>query len=158
MNQTLLYSGIFRRFLRQKTKTFLLMLGVTIGVFVLTSGLVLGMGLKQSVLEYFGKTFLPDSLTLASNFDIPDAQPITEADIAALLTDIPALTAWSPLMPGGRVDLERDGIVQRAGLTGVSPQAQLTIGQSTALGAYLDDTDLNTRARVAVIGNTVKEK
>jgi putative ABC transport system permease protein len=158
MNQTLLYSGIFRRFLRQKVKTFLLMVGVTIGVFVLTSGLVLGMGLKQSVLEFFGKTFLPDSLTLGTNFDVPDARPITEADVAALLTEIPALTAWSPLMSGGRVDLERDGVVQRAGLTGVSPQAQLTIGQSAASGTYLDDTDLNTRARVAVIGHTVKEK
>jgi putative ABC transport system permease protein len=158
MNTALLYTGIFRRFGRHKIKTFLLMLGVTIGVFVLTSGLVLGVGLKQSVLEYFGKTFLPDSITLGSDFGVPDAQPITEADIATLLTGIPALTAWSPLVPGGRADLERDGVVQRAALTGVSPQAQLTIGQSTVLGAYVDDTDVNTRARIAVIGNTVREK
>ncbi len=158
MNHALLFSGIFRRFLRHRNKTFLLMLGVAVGVFVLTSGLVLGKGFRQSVTEYFNKTFLPDSITLATDFNVPDPRPLTEADVAALLTEIPALTAWSPLMPGGRADVERDGIVQRAALTGVSPQAQVTIGQGTTLGAYIDDTDVATRARVAVIGNTVREK
>lgn len=158
MNQALLYGSVLKRFARYKLKTFLLMLGVTVGVYVLTTGLALGSGFKTAVMDYFSRIFLPNSITLASESGAPDARPLSEADVAALLDAIPALVSWTPLMPGGRADLERNGATQRAGIMAVSPAAQQVIGQSAVLGTYLSDADIATRSRVVLLGNTVKEK
>ncbi|MDY6984178.1 MAG: ABC transporter permease, partial [Pseudomonadota bacterium] len=154
MNARLLCGSIARRIARHKLKTFFMMLGVMLGVFVLTSGMSLAGGFRFAVLDYFDKTFLPDSITLATNYGVPDPSGIDEADVAALLTELPELTAWSPLVPGGRVDLERNGIVQRAGLSGTGPGAPATIGQDAVDGTYITDDDVRTRARVVLLGNT----
>ncbi len=158
MNQTLLYKGIFKRFVRNKVKTFLQMLGVTIGVFTLTSGLALGSGFQAAVLDYFSKIFLPDSITLATAYGTPDPRGIREEDVAALLQALPDVTAWTPLVNNGRMDLERNGVVQRAGVTGAAPGAQVAVGHEAVLGEYLTDEDVRTRARVVLLGNTVRDK
>jgi ABC-type antimicrobial peptide transport system permease subunit len=71
---------------------------------------------------------------------------------------VPAPIEWSPLVSGGRVDLERNGATQRAGMTGTGIAAPRVIGQSAAAGEYFSDEDIRTRARVVLVGNTVKEQ
>jgi ABC-type antimicrobial peptide transport system permease subunit len=158
MNSALLYRGIGKRYLRNKVKTFLQMLGVTVGVFTLTSGLALGSGFQTAVLEYFGKVFLPDSITLATAYGVADPRGLSEDDVAALMQALPAITAWSPLVSGGRVALERNGNLQNASMTGTAPGAQTVMGHAAVQGEYFSDEDVRTRARVVLLGNTVREK
>jgi putative ABC transport system permease protein len=158
MNVYQLGKEVSRRFVRYKFKSFLMLLGMLIGVFTLTTGMALAAGFKISVMTYFNNIFLPDSITLATRSGVPNVRPLTEDDVEALVRELPALGAWTPLVPGGAVDLTYNGNSRRAGLTGTGAAAPLATGQGAASGTYISETDVQTRASVVLLGNTVREQ
>jgi putative ABC transport system permease protein len=158
MNRQLFIREIARRFSRYKIKSLLMLAGIMLGVFTLTTGMAGATGFKANVLVYFDKIFLPGSITLAARTDMLNARLLTEDDISAVLRELPAITAWTPLVPGGRVDLVRQGNSRRAGLSGTGVAAPLVTGQGVLAGDYFSEEDVRTRARVALLGTTVQEE
>jgi putative ABC transport system permease protein len=158
MKSKALGQEVCRRFIRYKFKSFVMMLGMLIGVFTLTTGMALGSGFKISVMKYFNNIFLPDSITLAVRTDVQNAKPITEADIALLRRELPDLGAWTPLIGGGSVDLAENGKNRRAGLTGTGTGAPRATGQGAASGEYLSEADVQSRAKVVLLGKTVRDE
>ena len=158
MNITQFGGEIGRRFMRYKFKSFVMLAGMLIGVFTLTTGMALSAGFKISVTRYFSSIFLPDSITLAARNAVPDARPLTEADIYELRQALPELGAWTPLVPAGAVDLNHNGNSRRVTLTGTGVDAPSATGQGTASGEYFSEEDMQARANVVLIGNTVKDQ
>jgi putative ABC transport system permease protein len=157
MNRPMLYRSILRNLLRQKFKSLLMTLGVLVGVFTLTAGMALGSGFKLSVLNYFNNIFLPNSLTLGTDYDIANASGIRKSDMEAIVNDIAGVTAWSPLLPGGRQTLVRAGRAQITNLFGVSENGGVVTGQIAEIGDYFGTEDIRSRARVVLLGQTVRK-
>jgi putative ABC transport system permease protein len=75
-----------------------------------------------------------------------------------VVAGVSGIVAWSPLVPGGRRNLTRNGLENFAALNGVSESAQVVIGQPAVSGNYFTEQDIQRRAREALIGRTVAER
>lgn len=157
MNGSLLAATLATRFFRYKLKSFLAMSGVIVGVFLLTTVLTLASSLRSTVLEFFNKSFLPNSISVVSRANAPGARPLTEADLREVLAEVPEILYWTPLVQGGGRNFSAGGRERYARLTGVGRLAQAVMGQPAVEGEYISAEDESARARVALIGGSVRE-
>lgn len=153
-----------RALLRNKMRSFLTMLGIIIGVFAVIALVAVGEGAKASVqksLESMGSNLLvlrPGSSSRGGVFGGFGSQPtLTWDDLRAIREEIPSVRgAAAALRTNAQVMSEDQNWT--TSVYGTSHEYLDLRNWKLALGESLSQEDVDTGAKVAVLGQTVVEK
>ncbi len=143
-------------------RSILTTLGVMIGVFSVILAVAVGEGAQISVTESIG--------ALGSNMAIiipePDTQGqrrtisrgrLTERDMKAISRQVPGVVAVSSQLRGNG-NLVVAGRSASTPIIGATPEYIIVTGNGTEDGRFINEGDVNSAARVIVIGQTVATK
>jgi putative ABC transport system permease protein len=151
----------FGGLLSNRLRSILTMLGIIIGVGAVIALVSFGQGVEDYVKRTFqslGSNLLFVFASAPRAGNVADAQPLTSADADALANpqNAPsvALTAQQ-YSTFAAVTFGRN--VVGISVSGVTPSYGEIRDWDVSAGRFLDDADMNTSARVAVLGTTVVE-
>ena len=156
-----MFGQAFRALSANKTRTFLSMLGVLIGTAAVIAVLALGAGAKQSVVERIGAmganllVLRPGRVeTRGVAVEGGAASRLSLADVEAIKAEVPGVKDAVPTVGGG-AQATFGGRNWRTQIVGTAPPYAGMRNLKPAVGRFLVEEDLHTRARVTVIGATV---
>ena len=146
---------------RNKLRAFLTMLGIIIGVAAVIAMVAIGQGSKKSIQDQLSSmgsnmiTIRPNSnVSAGARLDATSVQTLTIDDINALQKQSQYLSAISPAV-STRGQVINGSLNWPTSMQGVSPQ-YLDIRQWTLKdGVPFSETDVNTAAKVCLLGQTV---
>lgn len=146
---------------RNKTRAFLTMLGIIIGVAAVISMLAIGQGSKQSIqsqLSSMGSnmiTIRPNSTAVGgARVDISNMQVLTGADVTALQKQGSYLQNVSPSV-SARAQAINGPNNWTTSLQGVAPEYLSIRNWSLQDGVDFTNQDVQTAAKVCLVGQTV---
>lgn len=142
-----------------KMRSVLTMLGVIIGVAAVIALMAIGNGVSDSITSEV-QSFGSNLLTISTDFDNSDGQQtLSMADVEALSNpvNVPAVNQVAAAT-SGQQEVVFNGLLESETVAGVTANyfAVNNLTDFTA-GDGLTDNDIETSARVAVIGSTVVE-
>jgi putative ABC transport system permease protein len=156
----------FRIMARHKLRTFFMMLGILVGIAALTLVFAIGRGTQAKVMAKIEKVFDASSIMINAGGSRMMGGPqadglvtsLTIADFEALAEEIPAIVAWDPmqLMPAREVKYRDRSANLR--VLGHTPAAERVWNRGVMRGRFLDEEDLASTARVALIGQAVVDE
>lgn len=157
MNTYLLLTTVLRTLYRNKIRSLLMGLGISISVFTLTVGLASGQEFVRKFTIFFDKTYLPNSITLASNSSALESQRLKPENIEAVVNSVAGIESWTPILGGRRTTLTHQGNSSTAALFGYDAIGGEIMGRQVLTGAFFNQQDVQSRARVIMLGTTVAE-
>jgi putative ABC transport system permease protein len=150
-----------RALLRNRLRTFLTILGIMVGIAAVICTVALGDGSSaqiQQQMQNLGDNFIwieNGSRNVGGVRTGAGGVPrLTVEDTQAMAADVPELTRCSP-NSDGRIQVVRGNVNWSTQYRGVSPDYLLIKSWPVVVGASFSDTDVQTKARVAVLGRTV---
>jgi putative ABC transport system permease protein len=159
----------FRALAVNKLRSALTMLGIIIGVGAVITLLSVGQGVQNLVseqLQSIGTNLLfVVSGSLSDNSNGPartrgsQGLTLTQADAEAIADplNVPDAAAVAPEVLGNS-DVSYGKTQLRVQVSGVTPDYQFVRNRPISIGNFIDDTDVSTRARVAVVGSKIAER
>jgi putative ABC transport system permease protein len=149
---------------RNKLRTFLMMLGVTIGIAALTALASVGEATKQETLRQFKRmvgTFdtlsvRPGSTATRGMPSLASVEPTIRFDDAAVVAEVPGVLRVAQTQQTFDLEVVFQDQTITPGLFGVSTDWAAIRGEVVAAGENITDDDLQTLARVVVIGEDVR--
>jgi putative ABC transport system permease protein len=145
---------------KYKTRTFLMMLGIIVGIATLTVVVSISKGMQRKVTQSI-QSFGPNAVMIAAGggkmFGPPEDRVVslTVEDAAALRDGIPGVKSVAPFT----VNIEQNIIVGNKSITspvaGVTPEFADAWQWYPERGEFIGDEDLASLSRSAVIGQTV---
>ena len=146
--------------LSNKTRSFLTVLGILIGVGAVIGMLSIGAGASESILgeiESIGTNSI--YVMRGGDDDVTNPKPLTLTDVEALSNRAraPHILRVTPVMMGQSSFSLGDASVQTSVFGSYSEYAEVT-GIEIAEGNYIQPSDIETRAAVVVIGPDLAEK
>ncbi|HTQ64730.1 MAG TPA: ABC transporter permease [Puia sp.] len=146
---------------RNKLRAFLTMLGIIIGVAAVIAMVAIGQGSKKSIQDQLSSmgsnmiTIRPNSnVSAGARLDATSVQTLTLDDVKAIQKQATNINAISPAA-STRGQVINGALNWPTSIQGVSPQ-YLTIRQwSLKDGVSFTDADVNTAAKVCLLGQTV---
>jgi putative ABC transport system permease protein len=150
-----------RALARNKLRAFLTMLGIIIGVGAVIAMVVIGEGAKATIRAQIASlgtnvlVILPGSANQGGvRFGSGAVRTLVDADAKAIARELPAVAFTSPLVR--RQEQVIAGNLNWATLVqGVAPEVQQIRDWDLADGRFLHEGDVDSAAKVAVIGETV---
>ncbi|MGH7683111.1 MAG: ABC transporter permease, partial [Vulcanimicrobiaceae bacterium] len=146
--------------MRNRVRSILTMLGIIIGVAAVIVTVGIGVGARNSVqqqIDALGSNMLivvPGSLNQGGvRSGNGGASTLTPADGMAI-AQLPGVAAVSPSV-NVRSQIVANGNNWQTSITGVSPTYPFIRSWSVASGSYFTQSDVDSAAKVAVIGQTV---
>ncbi|ATB28557.1 ABC transporter permease [Melittangium boletus] len=153
-----------RSLLRSKMRSFLTALGIIIGVGAVIAMVAIGDGARANVQKVFDSMgtnlliLLPGSTNSGGARGGFGTQPsITWDDLAAIRTQLPSVRAAAPEMRTSAQVFSEDQNWTTS-VTGTTPDFFTVRVYSIAQGRLLNEADVESGAKVAVVGQTVVEK
>jgi putative ABC transport system permease protein len=147
-----------------KLRSALTMLGIIIGVGAVITLLSVGAGVQNLVtsqLQSIGTNLL---FVVSGNLD--QNNPRSSSGLSLTLSDaeavgdsfnVPDVAAIAPeVLSNAEVSYGKTKL--RVSVSGVTPSYASVRNRTVALGSFLDDADINSRSRVAVIGSRIAER
>lgn len=165
MNVINLFRIALRALQRNKMRAFLTMLGIIIGVAAVIAMVAIGQGSKQSIqsqLSSMGSnmvTIRPNSNQAVgggARLDASSVQSLTLDDITAIRRQAQYITAVSPAV-SGRGQVIYGGNNWPTTIQGVSPEYLTIRDWPIKDGIPFSDENVNTAAKVCLVGQTVIE-
>jgi len=161
MNTLAITAVAGRALLRNKLRSFLTALGVVIGVAAVIAMVSIGEGAKRRVeraFEAMGINLLivvPGSASTGGMFGGAGTKPtLTWGDLSAIRSDLEAVATAAPVMRTGAVAQAEDQN-WTTGVIGTSPEYFQVRNWQTARGRAIDDGDIESMVKVAMLGETV---
>ena len=146
---------------RNKMRSFLTMLGIIIGVGAVIAMVAIGEGAKALVKQQIASLgtnlliILPGTVTVGgARTGLGGRQSLTDADAKAIMAQIPIVTGASPVLRqvqqviGGEQNWSTP-------VQGVAPEFQQIREWKMADGRFISQADVDSAAKVALIGQTV---
>jgi len=159
--------GTFRA---HKLRSFLTVLGVTVGVFTIIAVVSIITGLNNSMsdqIESLGSNviyvskFKPGIQIGMRSSSERNRKGLTFEDAEAIRDACPAIEAISPqnyyFRPGGNIAKYKDKEVRNPMFFGTLPDYQLVNNTFAAQGRFFDDSDVKFHTMVVVIGSEIAE-
>lgn len=166
MNITKTVGLALRSVSRNRLRSFLMMLGVTIGIASLTALASVGEATRQETMRRFKRmlgTFdmvivQPGSARTRGMPSLATVEPVLKfEDVEAIAREIPAVKQVAPMQFALDLDVKyRDNTVSPS-VIGVSANWTEVRGEDIALGAGISPEDVASLARVVVIGEDVRK-
>jgi putative ABC transport system permease protein len=163
MKKSRIIKSGFRGMGRHKLRTFFMMLGIVVGIVALTVIFSIGQGTEEQVMSNVEKMFgANDILIAAGGAGMGPRQGPTDtftiADLEAIAEEVPNVDMWDPLiMTPGREVVYKD----KSATTSIwahSPRAEIVWNRTVVSGQFFDDRDMESAARVALIGQELAEE
>lgn len=156
----------FRGLGRNKLRTFLMMIGVVIGVLALTLVVSAALGAQKRIMERvrkFGLDSLMVTAVSGAERGHPSAsgQPTTTLkieDALALKEEIPAVVDVAPFNRRSRSEIKFEDKSATAAVFGVTPSWEPVWDWGVKTGDFITEEDVDVLARVAVIGETPRRE
>lgn len=152
---------VLRPMARYKLRSFLMSIGVVLGVAALVVTRAMGAGAKQEVLEKVHRMFSSTSIVVTAGGggmgSGAGVRTLTIADVEAIAAELDEVVAWDPLqvMPGQDVKYREK--VRRMSVWGASEQSERVRDRGVIAGEPISADDVATSARVALIGTEAAE-
>jgi putative ABC transport system permease protein len=155
---------------RNKLRSFLMMLGVVIGIAALTVIIAVGAGTKRGIEESVSEMFAEAPITVlartpASGFGrgrdaSAEAAPttLTREDAEAILDQISNVSAVAPTQRQAQVPVKYRDASKNTMVFGILPQWQELRNYDLTEGEFIDDEDVNAAKRVCLIGQTIVDE
>jgi putative ABC transport system permease protein len=152
-----------RALARNKLRSFLTMLGIIIGVGAVIAMVAIGEGAKATIRSQIASLgtnvliVLPGTLSQGGvRTGSGGVNTLTDSDAKAIVREIPAVAFVSPALRRGEqvvaANLNWGTLVQ-----GVAPEIQRIRDWEVVEGRFLHDGDIESDAKVAVLGRTVAD-
>ncbi len=150
-----------RALARNKLRSFLTMLGIIIGVGAVIAMVAIGEGAKKRVQEQIASlgtnllVILPGTVTLGgARTGFGGRQSLLASDAKAIMDEIPIVSAASPVLRQVQqvIGGEQNWSTQ---IQGVAPEFQRIREWKVRGGRFLSQADVDSAAKVALIGETV---
>jgi putative ABC transport system permease protein len=150
----------FRSLGRNRLRTFLMMIGIVIGITALTLIVAVGLGARKRVMERVQKFGLENIMIFAGAGTeighIGEGEAATTLkldDAEAIQREVSGVADLAP-MATRRVEVEYNGKTTTTGLFGVVPAQAAVWDWDVAKGEFISDDDMSRSARVCLIGAT----
>jgi putative ABC transport system permease protein len=164
MKKSRIITSGFRSMGRHKVRTFFMMLGIVIGIFALTVVFSIGEGTEHQVMSQIEKLFSAHDIFISAGgtgMGAPRQGPVTTlkiADLEAIAEEIPNVEAWDPMiMMTGREAIYKDRSVTTS-VFGHSTEAELVWNRTVVRGEFFDEQEVESSARVALIGQDLVDE
>lgn len=149
---------------RNKLRTFLMMIGIVIGITALTLTVSAGLGAKDRVMERVQKFGLASMMVIAGGGVQPMRQSaagapttsLTVEDAAAMKQEVSAIADVSPSVQKRQADVTFQDKTVTTTIFGVTPSFVPVWDWDTSTGEFITDEDVAAVARVCVLGPTVQ--
>ncbi len=148
-----------------RLRSALTMLGISIGTAAVIILVSVGQGVQDYIFDQFAGIGSNLVFVMGTFNDFSQPQSLTESDVEALsdIYHVPdALVTVGTLdvitQTSQTLGVVFEGQTTQSSVTGVTADYIKTVNISVAEGRFLDETDVLTGARVAVIGSTAAEK
>jgi putative ABC transport system permease protein len=138
-------------------------IGIVVGITALTIIFSLGKGTEKKVMGIIEKIFDASSIMITAGGGrmmggpLPDTivTTLTMEDMKVLEQEIAGIAVWDPMqmMPAREVKYRENSANIR--VLGHSPKAEVVWNRGVSRGDFFDDADMETFARVALIGEEV---
>jgi putative ABC transport system permease protein len=151
---------------RHKLRTFFMMLGILVGISALTLIFAIGKGTQEKVMAGIEQIFDASSIMVNAGssrmMGAPQAEGIVTTlrieDLEAIAEELPAITHWDPMQMMPARDVKYRDRSANIRVLGHTPAAAVVWNRQAVRGRFLDDDDLASSARVAVIGQAVVDE
>jgi len=154
----------FGALLSNRLRSILTMLGIIIGVSAVVTLVTLGQGFQDYITGTFQSIgsnllFIIATRPNGPNAKLIKAKPLTMDDVQAIgnPVNVPGIAAVVPSYIVGTTIVANGNSVSLA-ITGTTANWEDVRDWHAADGRFIDDTDVNTTARVAVLGTGVRKK
>lgn len=148
---------------RNKVRTFLMMIGVVIGIVALTLVVSAALGAQKRVMERVKKFGLDSLMTSAGGgqqMGQPSSgQPTTTLmidDARAIMEEVKGVAGVAPFNRRGQSEVKFQEKSTTTGVFGVTPSWAPVWDWDAKVGDFITDEDMESSARVAVIGETAR--
>lgn len=149
---------------RNKLRTFLMMIGVVIGITALTIVVAAALGTQEKIVERV-KQFGYETLMVRAGGDVDrgvrtsqEVTTLTIDDAGAIKSEVATVVEVAPFHRRGRSEVIYRDRSANAPLFGVTPGWSTVWNWHVAAGDFISDRDIDQLARVCVIGPTVKKE
>ncbi len=150
---------------RNKLRTFFMMLGTLIGVAALIVVVALGQGTQRAVLSSIQRMFSGSTILLSAGSGMRGDDPraggptstLTLADLEAIQAEVPAVDLSDPMQMIGPRQVVYQGNASDVSIIGQSENAEVVWNRRVTRGSFFTAADVQSSARVAVIGERVVE-
>jgi putative ABC transport system permease protein len=150
---------------KNKLRSFLMMIGIIIGIIALTLIVSVGFGAKDQVMERVNK-FGTQSLmiragggTQMSQMDAAQGSTTLKLeDVEFLEREIPEIKGLAPFSNKGNADIKYFDKSTTATLFGVTPSWAPVSDWDVSEGDFISDEDMKSLNRVCLIGTTVQKE
>jgi putative ABC transport system permease protein len=146
---------------RNKLRSFLTMLGIIIGVGAVITMVAIGEGAKALVRQQIASLgtnvliILPGTMTLGgARTGSGGVQTLTDADARAIMEEVPAINFASPTLRQAQQVIVGDQNWSTP-VQGVAPELQQIRGWNLAQGRFINQAEVDSAAKVALVGQTV---
>jgi putative ABC transport system permease protein len=166
MRQRRIISSSIRVMGRHGLRTFFMMLGILVGISALTLVFAIGKGTQEKVMGVIEKVFDASSIMVNAGGNRMMGGPqgeglvttLTVEDLETIADEIPEIIAWDPMqmMPAREVRYRDRSTNLR--VLGHTPAAEVVWNRGVVSGRFMDDEDLASSARVAMIGQSVVDE
>jgi len=150
-----------RALARNKLRSFLTMLGIIIGVGAVIAMVAIGEGAKQRVQDQIARlgtnvlVVLPGTVTLGgARTGSGGVQTLVASDARAIMNEISLVSAASPVLRSVQQVIGGDQNWSTS-IQGVAPEFQQIRNWEVSEGRFISDADVESTAKVALIGQTV---
>jgi len=163
MKTSRMIASSFRAMGRHKLRTFFMMLGTLIGVAALTLVVALGQATQSKVLSGIERMFSGSAILLSAGSGMMGNDPreggptstFTLDDVEALKQSVPAIELIDPNQMAGTRTVVYQGVSTEVRVTGKSESAEVVWNRSVSRGSFFTAADVQSSARVALIGEKV---
>jgi len=155
MNTRLLLAGSLRTLTRYKLRTFFMSLGIVVGVASLVVMRSMGTGAQDEMLDKFEKVFSGASIYVM-NTDY-EASQLSIEDIDALRDELEQIVDASPNLAADNREVRYGDQHRSLTLYGETERAQYVNNRPVILGDSFTREDVDSSARVALLGHKTAE-
>lgn len=149
---------------KNKLRTFLMMVGVVIGITALTMVVAAALGAQERIIERV-KQFGYETLMVRAGGDLErgamtggEVTSLKIEDAEAILAEVRSVVEVAPFNRRGRSDVVYQDKSANAPLFGVTPGWSIVWNWHVARGDFISEMDMEQLARVCVIGPTVQRE
>lgn len=151
MNWKILLGVSMRTFSRFKLRSFLMSIGVVLGVATLIAGSAVGSGLANRLSEGLDRMIGPGSILVGS-------RELKMEDLDAIASRMDQVVAVAPFLMLGPQEVRYVGENRQVSIYGTSENGDYVWSRGVIDGRYFDERDVTRVERVALIGTKLEEE
>ena len=160
MNRQLAVRNVVRSLTRFKIRAVLGGFGIVVSVLATVFVLSVSGTVRTTFETFVMKLYPADVVTLTSGASFmgggSGAQSLRMRDVEAVVAGVPGIVAWDISAYAGRRDVRAGSQGGRVNVLGTGARTPAVRRRDVSEGVYFDDADVESRARVALIGTTAR--